>query len=140
MMAYRVAATTLWIPMLQMQFHRTTLDGPPQVQMELLKLCGRSLVDWSLQTEPRVCGVRGLSAVMGWDGCISTHFEQDHHNTGDQTGRGIKAANQPGFPGENLTKDTKAEREGDWIRTKDSHCSDAGKSNLSTHSTARHLN
>lgn len=46
-MAYRVAATTLWIPMVQMLLHRTTLDGNLQVSMELLKLCGGFVVDWS---------------------------------------------------------------------------------------------
>lgn len=49
MVAYRVAATTLWIPMVQMQLHTTTLDGYLQVQMELRKLCGGLLVDWSLK-------------------------------------------------------------------------------------------
>lgn len=100
-MVYRVAATTLWIPMLQMQFHRTTLDGSPQVQMELLKLCGGFLVDWSLETEPGVCGVSGLSAVMGWDGYISTHFKQDHHTTREE-GSLLRQLTSPGFPGENL--------------------------------------
>lgn len=47
-MAYRVAATTLWISMFKMQFHRTTLDGHPQVQMEPHKLCGPSVVSWSV--------------------------------------------------------------------------------------------
>lgn len=57
MMAYRVAATTLWIPTVQMQLHTTTLDGYLQVQMELLKSCGGFLVDWSLKLSPECVGL-----------------------------------------------------------------------------------
>lgn len=32
--------------------------------MELLKLCGGVLVDWSLKLNSDMCRVRGLSAVM----------------------------------------------------------------------------
>lgn len=58
-MAYRVAATTLWISMFKMQFHRTTLDGHPQVQMELHKLCGPSVVSWSVGLNQQCVGLDG---------------------------------------------------------------------------------
>lgn len=32
------------------------------------------------ETEPRVCRVRGLSAIMGLDGYMWTHFKQDHQS------------------------------------------------------------
>lgn len=56
-MAYRVAATTLWIPMVQMQLHTTTLDGHHQVQMELLESCGGFLVAWSQKVNPECAGL-----------------------------------------------------------------------------------
>lgn len=67
-MAYRVAATTLWIPMVQMQLHTTTLDGYLQVQMELLKSCGGFLVDWSLKLSPE---------CVGLDDCVQLWVEID---------------------------------------------------------------
>lgn len=59
MMPYRVAATALWIPLVQMQLHTTALDGYFQVQMELLNSCGGSLVDWSVKPYPERAGLEG---------------------------------------------------------------------------------
>lgn len=51
--------------------------------------CLNYVVDFSglvTETEPRVCRVRRLSAVMGWDGYIGLHLEQDHDTTTEEGG------------------------------------------------------
>lgn len=40
----------------------------------------------SAQTGPRVCGVWGLSAVIGQQIYIYTHLEQDHYTTIEEVG------------------------------------------------------
>lgn len=60
MMLYnRVTTTTLWILMVQMQLHSTTLDGYFQVQMEQLDSCGGSLVDLAVKLNPGCVGLEG---------------------------------------------------------------------------------
>lgn len=98
MMPYGVAATTLWIPMVQMQFHTTTHDGFLQVQMVLPESCGGLLVDQSVNLNPECAGDGRTDCSYGLRWMYLNAFQtrpQKHHR-----GWGTTGAVQQQFPRE----------------------------------------
>lgn len=93
-----VAATTLWIPIVQLQFHTTTHDGFLQVQMVLPESCGGLLVDKSVKLNPECAGDRRSKCSYGlrwiYLNAFQTRLQKPHK------GWGTTGAVQKQFPRE----------------------------------------